>query len=180
MDNNKLNENKINNNKSNKNYNELEKELIEEKDKNKKLNEKIIILQKKLGDAKNMIKKLRDKINSTSIPQLEALLNSKDKQIERLKLLNPLYFKPDENIYSISFTSFDQKIQYYTIYCKNTDIFVRLEERLYEDYPEYKNKETYFIKNGVKIKRFKSLAENNIKNKDILMLYTYHIKYNIK
>ena len=29
------------------------------------------------------------------------------------------------------------------------------------------------MKNAIKIKRFKSLDENNIKENDILMLYTY-------
>ena len=41
--------------------------------------------------------------------------------------------------------------QYYCIPCKNTDIFVKLEIKLYEDYPEYKEKETYFVKNGERI-----------------------------
>ena len=64
---------------------------------------------------------------------------------------------------------------HYSIIGKNTDKFVRLEEKIYEDYPEYKDEETYFMKNGEKIKRFKSLDENNIKNNDILMLYTIDI-----
>ena len=83
--------------------------------------------------------------------------------------------KPGENIYAINFTSIDQKIGHYAIACKNTDIFARLEEKLYEDYPEYKDKETYFLKNGIKIKRFKSLDENNIKDNDILMLCIYDL-----
>ena len=52
---------------------------------------------------------------------------------------------------------------------------LEFEEQLYEDYPEYKDKETYFIKNGDKIKRFKSLDENNIKKNDVIMLYIYDI-----
>ena len=177
MDNNKLNENKINNNKSNKNYNELEKELINEKNKNKILNEKIIKLEKKLDDERKIVKNLKEEINSSNINELQKLLDLKNKEIEELQLnKNPLYnMKPGENIYSINFTSIDQKIGHYSIACKNTDTFVRLEEKLYEDYPEYKDKETYFIKNSEKIKRFKSLDENKIKNNDILMLYTYDI-----
>jgi len=78
--------------------------------------------------------------------------------------------KPGEKIYAINFTSADQNIGHYCIACKNTDIFAKLEIKLYEDYPEYKEKETYFIKNGDRINRFKSLDENNIKNNDVLML----------
>ena len=119
---------------------------------------------------------LKNKINSSNINELQKLLDLKNKEIEELKLINdPLYRKPGEKIFSINFTSIDQKIGHYSITCKNTDKFVRLEEQLYEDYPEYKDKETYFIKNGDKIKRFKNLDENNIKNNDVLMLYTYDI-----
>ena len=120
---------------------------------------------------------LKNKINSTNTNELQKLLNLKNKEIEELKLNNdPLYNrKPGEKLYSINFTSIDQKIGHYSIICKNTDTFVRLEEKLYKDYPEYKDKETYFIKNGDKIKRFKNLDENNIKHNDVLMLYIYDI-----
>ena len=119
---------------------------------------------------------LKNKINSSNINELQKLLDLKNKEIEELKLINdPLYRKPGEKIFSINFTSIDQKIANYSITCKNTDIFVRLEEQLYEDYPEYKDKETYFMKNANKIKRFKSINENNIKKNDVLMLYTYDI-----
>ena len=163
-------------NENNKNYNELEKELKEEKDKNKKLNEKIIKLEKELDYEKKLVKILKDKNNNSSNIILQKLLMLKDKEIEGLKLkIDPFYKKSGEKIYAINFTSIDQKIGHYAIACKNTDIFARLEEKLYEDYPEYKDKETYFIKNGDKIKRFKSLDENNIKKNDVLMLYTYDI-----
>ena len=151
--------------------------LNKEKDKNKKLNEKIIKLEKELDNERKMVKLLKDKINNSSnIIELQKLLELKNKEIEELKFKNdPLYFKPGEKIYSINFTSIDQKIGHYCIPCKNTDIFAKLEIKLYEDYPEYKDKETYFIKNGDRIKRFKSLDENNIKSNDILMLYTYDL-----
>ena len=119
---------------------------------------------------------MEDKIKSSNINDLQKLLDLKNKEIEQLKLNNdPLYRKPGEKLYSINFISIDQNIGNYSIICKNTDTFVRLEEKLYNDYPEYKDKETYFIKNGYKIKRFKSLDENNIKNNDVLMLYIYDI-----
>ena len=125
-----------------------------------------------------MVKLLKDKINNSSnIKELQKLLEQKNKEIEELKLKNdPLYnIKPGEKIYSINFTSIDQKIGHYSIPCKNTDIFAKLEIKLYEDYPEYKEKETYFVKNGERINRFKSLDENNIKSNDILMIYTYDL-----
>ena len=62
-------------------------------------------------------------------------------------------------------------INNYTMSCKSTDLFVKLEKRLYNDYPEYKKKETYFLVNARKIKRFLTVEENKIKNNDIISLF---------
>ena len=55
--------------------------------------------------------------------------------------------------------------------CKTTDLFVTLEERLYQDFPKYRNVDTVFLDNGRRILRFKTLEENNIKNNDIISLF---------
>ena len=44
----------------------------------------------------------------------------------------------------------------YPIACKNTTPFIKVEEKLYEEYPEFKETENYYIFNGTKIKRFKT------------------------
>ena len=61
------------------------------------------------------------------------------------------------------FKSNDQKIDY-CLPCKTTTTFVKIEEKLYEEYPEYKETENYFLVNGNRVKRFKSIKENRIKN----------------
>ena len=67
-----------------------------------------------------------------------------------------------------------QDIGHYSLVCKNTDLFVRLEEKLNNDYPELlKDKETYFIVNTRRIKRFKTLDENQIKGNDIINVFLY-------
>jgi len=50
--------------------------------------------------------------------------------------------------------------------CKNTEKFIRLEEKLYNDYPKYSESENYFMVNGNRVSRFKTLDENKIKNSD--------------
>ena len=55
--------------------------------------------------------------------------------------------------------------------CKNIDLFVRLEEKLYNDYPNFKNYETYFEVDTRRIKRFKTIDENKIKGNDIISLF---------
>jgi len=71
---------------------------------------------------------------------------------------------------SVIFFSTNQKI-HYSIICKNTDLFTKIETQLYKEYPEYGNLENYFIVNGNKINKYKSLKDNNIKNSDIIMLH---------
>jgi hypothetical protein len=59
----------------------------------------------------------------------------------------------------------------YHLICKNTELFVRLEERFYNDFPQFKEYDLFFKNNNKKIKRFKTLEENNIKNKDIINIF---------
>ena len=55
--------------------------------------------------------------------------------------------------------------------CRTKDLFVRLEERLYQDFPKYRNVETFFMVNTNRILRFKTLEENKIKSNDIISLF---------
>ena len=42
---------------------------------------------------------------------------------------------------------------------------------LYDEYPEYKETENYFLVNGNRVKRFKTIKENQIKNgKPIILI----------
>ena len=61
-----------------------------------------------------------------------------------------------------------QDIIHYNQICKNTEVFIRIEERLYKDYPQFKDYETVFEVNGKRIKRFKSLDENKIRTNDVI------------
>ena len=70
----------------------------------------------------------------------------------------------------MKFNSSDTNINNFTIFAKNTDKFSKLEDILYEKYPNYRGSENYFIFNGNKVKRNKTLEENKIKNNDILSL----------
>ena len=77
------------------------------------------------------------------------------------------------NMISISITSANQKIQNYKRTYKDTEVFCNIEKELYEVYPEFKELETFFIVGGNKIKRFKTLKENNISNGDIIVLIIF-------
>ena len=76
---------------------------------------------------------------------------------------------PGEKLISIKFISIDRKINFDT-FAKKTDIFIKLENSLYEYYPKYKDTENYFLVNGKKLKKHRTFEENKINDNDILTL----------
>ena len=66
---------------------------------------------------------------------------------------------------TIIFTFYDQKI-HYSLICKNTNKFNKIEKKLYDKYPEYQESENYFIVNRNRIIKSKTIEENNIKFSD--------------
>ena len=68
----------------------------------------------------------------------------------------------------------DQNIDFVT-FAKNTDNSAKLEISLYEKYPQYKDIENYFLVNGKKLNRHRTLEENKINDNDVLTLSTIDI-----
>ena len=140
-------------------------------------------LEQQLNDLEFYIKKQREIIKDVKIELEELQHKLIDKKIINYKLqayrniisdirLNiPSLAKPNEKLMSVVFNSFDENI-HYSVICKNTDQFLKIESLLYEKYPEYKylNKD-YFV-NRVKIYITKNLKDNNIKDSDIITLKT--------
>ena len=130
---------------------------------NKKLNEEIISLKQ----YKEQIKLLKYQINKKNIEIQNYQLNNNYKDDIGITSI-----KPGEVVLALSFVSMgNQDIGHYAVVCKNTDLFVRLEEKLYNEYPQFKNYETYFEVKTKRIKRFKTLDENKIKNGDIINVF---------
>ena len=178
---NKLNENNLM--EDNSQIKNLNSQLNEEKKKNKQLNYKNSQLIKELNEEREKNFLLNNKIqflekSLNKIVELEQIIDKQNKEIYNLKKdikenNNSIRtIESHEKILAVHFTSTDHKINF-SIPCKNTDIFARLEEKLYDEYPDYKEHETYFTVKGTKIKRFKSLEENNIKSGDNLLVYIY-------
>ena len=86
------------------------------------------------------------------------------KKMENLNLYNL------NDIISLNFSSTDQKINY-SLACLKNDIFAVVEEKLYKEYPEYRETNNFFIQSGQSILRFKTLKENNIKPGLPIMLF---------
>ena len=163
-----LNKNENNKNLQN-NYeiqiNELKRQKKKKKNKNQKLMEENNNLKNLIQKYEITIKSLKDEINKKNIEIGQYKLDKQsDDYITSIK--------PGEKIMAVNFVSMgNNDIGHYALPCKNTDLFVRLEERLYNDFPQFKNYETYFEVNTKRIKRFKTLEENNIKNKNIINMF---------
>ena len=174
-----------NNNRNKVEINYLMQKLKEEKNKNAKLNEKINQLLFELNEEKNKNKILEEKLkkyeNETSIENKinkESLwmnnLLDKDKEIKELKQKLsrfPFELNEGEKLMTVTFKSFDQKIPHFSVICKNTDIFNQIEKQVYEEYKNYYDSDNYFVANGMKVQKYKSLDENKIRDHDVIMLY---------
>ena len=160
--------------------NKLIEELKEEKNKNKELDK---IIKDFKNELNNEIKKNKDLQEETEITkrlyeqktstkELYQSILDKDKEIKELnKKLSrfPFELKEGEILMSLIIQSADQKI-HHSFICKNTDLFNKVEGKLYELYPEYSENDNFFTCNGKKINRFKNLDDNKIKDGDIIIL----------
>ena len=141
----------------------------------KKYENEIQTLKNDNNDLINKIKLLENNSNNNT-----NVLNNEEIKIEvnknnDLKEINLRYafdLKKGEYLLPIIFQSVDSKI-HYAIICKNTDPFNMIENILYDKYPEYIENENYFIANGIKINKNKTIEQNNIKCSDIVILNTH-------
>ena len=158
---------------------QLEQEIIEIKNKNKILEENEKIFKNQIDNKKKEYEVLKisydNLIKLDSKENLGKILLEKENKIKELqeKLSRfPFELKKGEELMTVNFKSLDQKIQNYSIICKKSDIFSKLEEKLYID-----NSGSFdvnnFIVNGLKIDKSKSLEENKIHNNDIIIISKY-------
>ena len=153
----------------------LEKENKEYKIKINNLEKYIKELEMKLKEKDKIINEERIKNNylQKEITNLKNIsnFNSKIKELENeIKLFKTYYhFSEGEKLILIRFISGSQDINIDLI-CKNTEEFSKIESQLYKIYPKYIESDNYFLVNGSKINRNKSLKENKINNNDVIDL----------
>jgi len=135
-----INQNKILENK----IQALTKELEDDKSKNNNLTSQ-------LNNANKTIKDLSDKLNSFNLKndnsELKKIINMKNNEINKLKSKlseNTIEnIQLGEKILAIGFTICDQIINKFILPFKDSELFVRIEEKLYDEFSDYKEKETY-------------------------------------
>jgi len=149
-------------------------QLNEEKNKNKKLMEELNKEKLKVKELNDKIKKYENSNNEyiKKIKEMEKLIKSKNSEINKLKSKKDKNTEAEGETMAIFFTFINQDI-HRPISCKNIDTFVKIEEKIYNEYPKYKDYNTYLTVNGNVIKRFKTLEENGIEDGNTVIVNIY-------
>ena len=119
-------------------------------------------LQNKLNNNTTIINNLNNTINNYQniINQKELELNKFRSQLNNNDIRKNVDF---DDIMCVNFISSDQ-IVHYAASCLKTNTFAEIEEKLYKQYPQYRETNNSFIANGTQVLRFKTIAENKIGN----------------
>jgi len=137
-----------------------------------------------INNLQNELNNLKISYNNSQslIKQLQNKLNQKEKELSQLKdkllsnlLSNTNQIKNDsdnKNSFAITFRANNQDF-IYPIICNKNQSISRLEEELYNEYPKYKDLNTYLMCNGAVLKRFKTVGENNIKKGDAIVVHIF-------
>ena len=127
-----------------------------------------------------IISKLKTKIQQfEQLKDKDFVLKMIYKKEEEIKELKeslsrcPFQLSKGEQLISVIFNSVDQMI-HYSIICKNTDLFSKLVDSLYDKYPNYRKIGGYFICNSRRINEYINLKENGITNGDVIIFYSYN------
>ena len=146
------------------------KQLKEELNKSKKIIDSLNARIKELEASKQN----ENQMNLNKIKELENKIIQKDNELNQLKMqlmnanVNNLNLnvnnQQNNNIQNtdkcVTFISNDQRICY-GIACSGNSTFAEVEEKLYQQFPEYRETNNNFLINGKQILRFKTINDNN-------------------
>ena len=119
-------------------------------------------LQNKLNNYNNIIINLNNDINNyrNVISKKDLELNNYKSQLNNNIPNNKIYIN---DMMSVNFISSDQDV-HFSIPCLKTNTFAEVEEKLYKQYPQYRETNNTFLANGMQVLRFKTIDENKIGN----------------
>ena len=144
---------------------------------------KILELQNELNKAnkiieqqKNTIINLQNQLNNLNnynninlIQSYQNIINKKEQEINKLKLElqnnNPhikKYFDINKMM-AVNFISTNSEL-HFAVPCIDNNTFAEVEEKLYKQFPEYRETNNTFLANGQPVLRFKTIKENKIGN----------------
>ena len=151
----------------------------------KNLKEELNKTKKIVEEQKMKIKELEKEINCANdntaeiVQSLQNEIDKRDQEINKLKkdlenkninnnIKQELTIK-ESDMATVYFTSSDQRINF-AIPCVKYNTFAEVEEKLYKEYPEFRETNNIFIANGNQVLRFKTIEDNKIGNGKPVML----------
>ena len=120
-------------------------------------------LQNKLNNYNNTINNLNTDINNyrNIISKKDIELNNYKSQLNNNIIQNNKFYIND--MMCVHFISSDQNV-HFAVSCLKTNTFAEIEEKLYKQYPQYRETNNTFLANGMQVLRFKTIDENKIGN----------------
>ena len=134
-------------------------------------------LRSELANAHKIIEQQKITINNLQIElnkhqnnnSLQNIINQKEIEINNLKLqlknnnIQQRKLVNYDDIMIVNFISTDSKV-HFAVKCVKNNTFAEIEEKLYREYPEYRETNNIFLANGKEILRFKTVEDNDIGN----------------
>ena len=140
-----------------------------------KLKNELTKANKTIEQQKLTINDLQNKLNNynNTIMNYQNIINQKDMELNNLRTqlnnINVNNINNKNNFFNfnemmcVNFISQDQNV-HFAVPCIKANTFAEVEEKLYQQYPEYRETNNNFIANGKTVLRFKTIAENKIGN----------------
>ena len=138
---------------------------------NKELKEKLNEANKTIEEQKKEIQELKNQISMIKsegmkqINSLNQIIEKKEKENKQLKDSQKNIVNDTPKKIFVEFKSLSGGVDC-AIQCLETDNFSEVLEKLYEKYPELKNRNNSFTCNGYVIQKYETIKENKIKNGD--------------
>ena len=107
---------------------------------------KINNLQNEINNKNNQLNQLREQLQNINLNNNQNIQN----------VQNNL-----QNDKCVAFITTDSSL-FYAIPCNGNSTFAEVEEKLYKEYPEYRETNNTFLANGTEILRFKTINENKV------------------
>ena len=115
----------------------------------------------------NIIKQKDLELNSLTAQINNIQMNNNNliynNQINNINIPNNNFNININDMVCINFISSEQKI-HFAVPCIKSNIFAEIEEKLYKQYPAFRETNNTFLVNGTIVLRFKTIAENKIGN----------------
>ena len=134
---------------------------------NKIINEQRLKIQELQNNLKNYNSNIINNLNK-DITNYKNLIIQKDLELNNYKMQLSKNIPNNSNfnindMMCVNFISGDQQV-HFAVPCLKQNTFAEVEEKLYQQFPAYRETNNNFIANGNLVLRFKTIEENKIGN----------------